>query len=60
MSWLCEELAVSRSGFHAWLGRPASARAILDAKLVAAIDKSFKASDRTYGARRIWRDVLED
>ena len=25
-----------------------------------AIDKSFKASDRTYGARRIWRDVLED
>ena len=24
------------------------------------IDKSFKASDRTYGARRVWRDGLED
>jgi hypothetical protein len=37
-----------------------SDRAIHDAKLVTAIDKSFKASDRTYGARRVWRDVLED
>jgi putative transposase len=25
-----------------------------------ATDKSFKASDRTYGARRVWRDVLEE
>jgi putative transposase len=24
------------------------------------IDKSFKASDRSYGARRVWRDVLEN
>ncbi len=24
------------------------------------IDKSFKASDRTYGARRVWRDALEN
>ena len=53
VSWLCEVLAVSRSGFHAWLGRPASARAIQDAKLVTTIDRSFKASDRTYGARRV-------
>ena len=59
VSWLCKALEVSRSGFHAWLGRPASARAIQDAKLVVEIDKSFKASDRTYGARRVWRDVLE-
>jgi putative transposase len=53
-------LGGSRSGFHAWLGRPISERAAHDAKLVQAIDKSFKASDRTYGARRVWRDVLED
>ena len=57
---LCEALEVSCSGFHAWLNRPVSARKIHDAKLVAAIDKSFKASDRTYGARRVWRDVLEE
>ena len=58
--WMCDVLGVSRSGFHAWLSRPLSDRAIQDAKLVAAIDRSFKASDRTYGARRIWRDVLEE
>lgn len=60
VSWMCEVLDVSRSGFHAWLTRPASKRARHDARLVTSIDKSFKDSDRTYGARRIWRDVLED
>ncbi|MFV1876213.1 IS3 family transposase [Nioella sp.] len=60
VSWLCKVLEVSRSGFHAWLNRPLSDRAILDAKLVTAIDTSFKASDRTYGARRVWHDVLEE
>jgi putative transposase len=60
VSWLCEALDVSRSGFHAWLNRPSSAREVLDAKLVMAIKTSFKASDRTYGARRVWRDVLEE
>lgn len=53
-------LEVSRSGFHAWLNRPTSTREIHDAKLVMAIETSFKASDRTYGARRVWRDVLEE
>jgi putative transposase len=60
VSWMCAVLGVSRSGFHAWLKRPISARASYDAKLVLEIDKSFKASDRTYGARRVWRDVLEE
>ena len=50
---MCEVLDVSRSGFHAWLRRPISARASYDAKLVVEIDKSFKASDCTYGARRV-------
>ncbi|MBB4124558.1 putative transposase [Martelella radicis] len=48
-SWLCKVLEVSRSGFHAWLTRPASHREIDDARPVRGIDKSFKASDRTYG-----------
>ena len=60
VSWICEVLGVSRSGFHAWIRRPISERAVHDAKLVQAIDKSFKASDRTYGARRVWHDVLEE
>ena len=57
---MCGVLGVSRSGFHAWLGRPLSERAAHDAKLVQAIDRSFKTSDRTYGARRVWHDVLEE
>ena len=60
VSWICDALGVSRSGFHAWIRRPISDRAAHDAKLFQAIDKSFKASDRTYGARRVWRDVLKD
>lgn len=60
VSWLCDVLEVSRLGFHAWLNRPTSAREIHDARLVTAIETSFKASDRTYGARRVWRDVLEE
>ncbi len=60
VSWLCDALEVSRSGFHAWLNRPASERAVHDEKLGVAVGKSFKASDRTYGARRVWRDVLEE
>lgn len=60
VSWICDALGVSRSDFHAWVRKPISDRAAHDAKLVQAIDKSFKASDRTYGAPRVWRDVLED
>lgn len=51
VSWLCQAPEVSRSGFHAWLLRPTSAREIHDARLARAIETSFKASDRTYGAR---------
>ena len=53
VSWLCQVLEVSRSGVHAWLNRPASTRDTYDATLVTAIDKGFKASDRTCGARRV-------
>jgi putative transposase len=58
--WLCEALGVSRSGFHAWLTRPPSARARSDEVLGAQIKASFVGSDRTYGARRVWHDVLAD
>ena len=59
VAWLCEALGVSRSGFHAWLGRRPCARAQTDEALVPTIRASFTASARTYGARRVWRDVLE-
>lgn len=55
---MCEALGVSRSGFYAWLKRGPSARDERDAALSKTIRDSFVASDRTYGARRVWRDVL--
>ncbi len=56
--WMCEALGVSRAGFYAWLTRPPSDHAVHDGVLAQAIRSSFLASDRTYGARRVWRDVL--
>jgi putative transposase len=60
VSWICEALGVSRSGFHAWMSRPASTHAIADERLTEAISRSFQRSDRTYGARRVWHDVLAE
>ncbi len=53
-------LQYARSGFHAWLNRSPSARSRHDEVLVTAIDRSFKSSDRTYGARRVWHDMLAE
>lgn len=55
---LCEVLEVSRSGFYEWFGRQPSLRTQANEKLSGLIRQSFEASDRTYGSRRVWRDVL--
>ena len=47
VSWLCEALDVSRSGFHAWLHRGPSARAQFDEQLTAKVRTSFVGSART-------------
>jgi len=60
VAWLCEALDVSRSGFHAWLGRGPSRRSRDDEAIGAKVRTSFVTSDRTYGARRVWRDVLAE
>lgn len=54
----CEALGVSRSGFYAWARRGPSARAQDDARLLHTLRHAFEASDRTYGVRRLWPDVL--
>jgi len=56
---MCEALGVSRGGFYAWLSRPRSRRSLDDEVLGKHVQQSFVRSDRTYGARRVWRDVLE-
>lgn len=60
VAWLCEALGVSRSGFHAWLHRSPSQHARYDEALLDKIKDSFKNSDRTYGARRVWHDLLAE
>ncbi len=60
VAWLCEALGVSRSGFHAWLNRSPSHHARYDEVLLDKIKGSFKDSDRTYGARRVWHDLLAE
>ena len=60
VAWMCDALGVSRSGFFAWLARPPSARTKSDEAMGARVRRSFLDSHRTYGARRVWRDVLAD
>ena len=60
VAWLCNALGVSRSGFHAWLNRTPSARSRSDEALGRRVRASFVASDRTYGARRVWHDMLAE
>ena len=58
--WICEALGVSRAGFYARLTRPRSERSCSDEELGAKVRASFLASDRTYGARRVWHDLIAD
>ena len=58
--WLCGALGVSRGGFYAWLTRPRSRRSRSDEEVGAKVRASFLASDRTYGARRVWHDMLAE
>lgn len=50
---MCRALNVSRSGYYAWRGRPASPRAQANELLVARIREEFRASKHTYGSPRI-------
>src|SRR6266850_356660 len=58
--WLCGALGVSRGGFYSWLTRPRSQRSRSEEELGAKVRASFLASDRTYGARRVWHDMLAE
>jgi len=57
VSWMCEMLDVSVSGFYEWAKRTPSERSRRDTQLLAQIRASFTGSE-TYGARPVWRDLL--
>jgi len=56
---LCEVLAVSRSGFYAWRGRPESSRAREDRRLQLEITSIHTAHKGRYGSPRIQEEMLE-
>ena len=60
VDWMCGALGVSRGGFYAWRTRPRSRRSLSDEEVGARVRASFLASDRTYGARRVWHDMLAE
>jgi transposase InsO family protein len=56
---LCAVLAVSRSGYYAWVDRPPSAHAQSDAVLRKKVRHAHAASHGTYGSPRIKLELKE-
>lgn len=56
---LCRLLRVSRSGFYAWLGRPASPRQLADEVLTQQIRKAFEDNRQVYGAPRVHAELTD-
>ena len=53
LSLLCHVLEVSRSGYHAWRTRPASAREQANERLLQAIGQLHQGPERCYGSPRL-------
>jgi putative transposase len=56
---MCRVLAVSRSGYYAWLKRPISARKMADQELTQQIKDIHQQSRQTYGSPRIQAELVE-
>ena len=56
---MCRALAVSASGYYAWLKRPPCAQARADAELSTRITEIHHHSRATYGAPRIHAELRE-
>lgn len=54
---LCRVLEVSRSGFHAWQGRPSAPRTRSDAQLAVQVAAVHKRSRETYGSPRVHAEL---
>ena len=57
---MCRSFGVSRAGYYAWLGRAPSARFHADAELTARIRAIHKTSQETYGAPRIYAELVDE
>jgi putative transposase len=54
---LCSLLEVSRSGYYAWVDRPAAPKTIADAQLVVEIRAALVRGRGAYGSPRIHREL---
>jgi transposase InsO family protein len=57
---MCRMLAVSRSGYYAWLKRPTSPRKMADQELAQHIKDIHQQSRQTYGSPRIQAELAEN
>lgn len=58
VSTMCRVLGVSRSGYYEWLTRSKSTHDAANDMLVEKIKKEYEGSRRTYGARRVHRQLV--
>ena len=56
---ICRVLAVTQAGYHAWIKRPASPRAIERDALADLIKRVFAAFKGKYGAPRLFRELCK-
>jgi transposase InsO family protein len=56
---MCQVLAVSTSGYYAWLKRPVCQRAKANEALKHKIERIYQASDGTYGSPRIYHELAD-
>jgi len=54
---LCELLGVSRSGYYAWIDRPAAPKAVSDAQLVVESKAAMRRGRGAYGSPRVHREL---
>jgi len=55
---MCQVMAVSRSGYYAWSGRPPSRRQVASERLLAVIRDVHHESRGTYGSPRIQAELV--
>lgn len=57
VAFMCKQLEVSRSGYYAWVDRPAPAKTSTDAELAAEIEAAHERSRGTYGSPRVHAEL---
>ena len=59
VSLMCQMMDVSRSQYYAWLKQPKTAREIENETLMIIIKELFNTSRKTYGTRRLKKQLAE-